>query len=201
VKGAPLPPISPKNTAIVVHDMQKDFLEESLNKPEMIEVVKKVKSLLTLARSLSMHVIYTRVETDPGLPVPKERADYLRRWTEAPRGVKGTVAAEVIDELKPEPTDHIVTKIRSSAFYGTKFETLLRVNELWILVIVGGGTNWGVEWLARDAKARDVVPVVLRDCTYTWSEEAKAASLANIDDFIGYVMDWQQVVQILSKSK
>jgi hypothetical protein len=43
--------------------------------------------------------------------------------------------------------------------------------------------------------------VALRDCTYSATPEAQAASLANIDDFIGSVMNQDEVVQMLSKSK
>jgi nicotinamidase-related amidase len=201
MKGSPLPPIVPQNTALIVHDMQYDFLKESLANPEMIAVVKKVRSLIDRTRSLSMPVIYTRVETDPTVPLPAERALYLKRGVEPPRCLKGTRDAEIIDELKPEANDQVITKIRSSAFYGTRMEALLRVKNVWIVLVVGGGTNWGVEWLARDAKSRDIVPVVLRDCTYSWSEEAQANSLASIDDFIGYVMGYDQVMQTLSKAK
>jgi ureidoacrylate peracid hydrolase len=111
-----------------------------------------------------------------------------------------TAGAEVIDELKPAAGDFVVTKVRSSAFYGTKMEALLRVKGIWILVVAGGSTNWGVEWLARDAKARDIVTVALRDCTYSGTPEAQAASLANIDDFIGYVMESQEVRETLAKA-
>jgi nicotinamidase-related amidase len=183
--------------------MQYDFVNGSLGgKPQQrAEVISKVRGLIDLARSLSMPVIYTRVETDPELPLPAERALYLHRATEPPRCVKGTRDAEIVDELKPDPNDQIVTKVRSSAFYGTKMDALLRVKNRWIVLIVGGSTNWGVEWLARDAKTRDIVPVVIRDCTYSWSEEAKSQSLDMIDNFIGYVLDVSQISQLLVNAK
>jgi len=43
MKGAPLPPINRTNTALVVHDMQNDFIKESLSKPEMQAVVKRTQ--------------------------------------------------------------------------------------------------------------------------------------------------------------
>ena len=113
--------------------------------------------------------------------------------------VKGTPGADVIDELKPGADDYVVTKVRSSAFHETKLETLLRVKNVWILIVAGGSTNWGVEWLARDAKSRDIVTVALRDCTYSATDEAQAASLANIDDFLGYVMNSDEVVEMLKR--
>ncbi len=41
--------------------------------------------------------------------------------------------------------------------------------------------------------------IVLRDCTYSATPEGQNASLANIDDFIGCVMDSDQVMQMLAK--
>lgn len=200
MKGAPLPPIGLSNSALVLHDMQNDFIKESLSKPEMAAIVKRTRALVDLAHSLAIPVIYTRVENDPAMTYPPERAPYLRRQG-PPICVKGTRGAEIIDEIKPTPNDFIVTKVRSSAFYGTKMEALLRIKGVWILIVAGGSTNWGVEWLARDAKARDIVTVALRDCTYSATPEAQAASLANIDDFLGYVMNYDEVAQILSKAK
>ena len=199
MKGAPLPPMALTNTALVLHDMQNDFIKASLSKPEMTEVVKRTRALIDLAHSLPIPVIYTRVENDLDMLLPPERAPYLRR-SGNPVCVKGTAGAEVVDELQPAAGDFVVTKVRSSAFYGTKMEALLRVKGIWILVVAGGSTNWGVEWLARDAKSRDIVTVALRDCTYSGTPEAQAASLANIDDFIGYVMDSHQVREILPKT-
>ena len=196
MKGAPLPPMNRSNTALVLHDMQNDFIKESLSRPEMQAIVKRTKALIDLAHSLPIPVIYTRVETDPAITFPSERAPYLRR----PGSIclKGTPGAEIISDLKPGPDDYVITKVRSSAFYQTKLETLLRVKGVWILIVAGGSTNWGVEWLARDAKCRDIITVALSDCTYSATPEAQAASLANIDDFIGCVMSQEDVVQILS---
>jgi ureidoacrylate peracid hydrolase len=205
MKGAPLPPIGPNNTALVVHDMQNDFIRESVStKPEMKEVVKRVRALIDIAHSIPIPVIYTRGESDSTIGFPSERAPYLhyiQRHGQRAICVKGTPGAEIIDELKPGPADYMVTKFRSSAFYSTYMEALLRIKEIWMLIVVGGYTNWGVEWLARDAKARDIVTIVLRDCTYSATEEAQKASLATIDDFIGYVMNSGEVMEILANAK
>ena len=64
-EGAPLPPITRSNAALILHDIQNDFIKESLAKPEMQAVVKRTKILIDLAHSLQMPVICTRVETDP----------------------------------------------------------------------------------------------------------------------------------------
>lgn len=196
MKGTPLPHIELSNTALILHDMQNDFIKESLSRPEMSEIVKRTKALVDLAHSLRIPVIYTRVENDPAMGPPTERAPFFRREGQT-LCVKDTQGADIIKELAPAPDDYVVTKVRYSAFYGTRMEALLRTNGVWILIVAGGSTNWGVEWLARDARARDIVTVVLRDCTYSPTPEIQAASLANIDDFVGYVMDYDEVVKRL----
>src|SRR5438034_354042 len=198
MKGAPLPPIGHANTALLLHDMQNDFIRESLARPEMQAVVKRTRALIDLAHAAPIPVIYTRVENDPAMTFPAERAPYLTRSLPT-RCVKGTEGAEIIDQLKPTAGDYVITKVRSSAFHETRLETLLRVKGVWILIVAGGSTNWGVDWLARDAKSRDIVTVALRDCTYSATEEAQSASLANIDDFLGYVMNSGEVVEMLKR--
>ena len=125
MKGAPLPPIGRSNTALVLHDMQNDFIKASLSKPEMQAVVKRTRALIDLAHKLPIPVIYTRVESDPAVTFPEARAPYLSRAT-PPMCVKGTAGAEVNDELTPGADDNVVTKERSSAINETKLETLMR---------------------------------------------------------------------------
>src|SRR6476620_9266714 len=111
MRGALLPPIGRSNTALVLHDMQNDFIKASLAKPAMQAVVQRTRSLIDLAHSLPIPVIYTRLENDPAMGFPSERAPYLRR-AGAPICVKGTDGAEVINELKSAADDSIVTKVR-----------------------------------------------------------------------------------------
>lgn len=199
MKGTRLDRIELSHTALVLHDMQNDFIGGSLGKPEMAAVVKRTKALIDLAHTLPIPVIYTRVENDPDMEPPTERAPFFRR--EGPViCAKGTRGAEIIDELRPGANDYVVTKVRYSAFYGTRMEPLLRSKGVWMLIVAGGSTNWGVEWLARDARARDIVPVVLRDCTYSATPEVQAASLANIDDFMGYVISHDEALKHLSRA-
>ena len=78
MKGASLPPINRTNTALVLNDMQNDFIKDSLSKPEMQAVVKRTRALIGPAHSLQVPVIYTRVETDPVVGLPSERVPCLQ---------------------------------------------------------------------------------------------------------------------------
>lgn len=198
----PFPPISSTNTALVVHDMQYDFVGEHLDDPEMRFMVKGTSELIEIARSIGMPVIYTRVESDPAIRFPKDRSPYLSA-SGSKRLIceKGSRGAEILDELKPAATDFVITKIRYSAFYGTPLEALTRIKEIWIFLIVGGSLNRGVEWLAREALTRDIVNVVVEDLTHSRTKEEQAASLSNFRSFLGYVVGSNELKRLLTGLK
>ena len=146
-----------------------------------------------------MPVIYTLVVYGP------QRLEVsLRRRLSGMQGIErcedGTAGTQVIDELKPQPGDIIVKKIRYSGFYETGLERKLRGLGVQNLLITGGSTNWGVEALARDAEYRDFVPIVLSDCTVGTSPDLHVASLANIELFIGFVMTSEEAIRLLTGS-
>jgi len=47
-----------------------------------------------------------------------------------PHAINGTLGAEIIDELKPQPGDYVVKKRRFSGFYGTDVDLCLRELEV-----------------------------------------------------------------------
>lgn len=200
MKGAPLPPISTSNCALIVHDMQNDFLKDSISQPNIHEIVQKVRSLIDLCHSSLVPVIYTRVETDPSISGPPERNPYLHKPGRV-LSVKGTSGADIIDELRPQQMDYVITKFKSSAFANMNMERILRAKGAWILLAVGGSVHHGIEWLARDAYLRDLVTVVLQDITYSSLPESHASSLRDIDDFLGYVMNSEDVIKRLEAKR
>jgi nicotinamidase-related amidase len=59
--------------------------------------------------------------------------------------------ADLVDELDVQPTDHLVTKRRRSAFHDTGLDTLLRDLGVTQVVLAGISTSGGVESTARAA--------------------------------------------------
>jgi len=70
MRGRRLQRLELAHTALVLHDMQNDFIKGPSSKPAIMEAVERTKTLLDLARSLPIPVIYTRVETDPAMSSP-----------------------------------------------------------------------------------------------------------------------------------
>jgi nicotinamidase-related amidase len=199
-KEKPFPPITITNTALVIHDMQYDFVSDHLHDPEMQFMVKRTRELIDLAHQIGMPVIYTRVESDQAIRFPRERTPYLSS-AGSKRLIceKGSRGAEILDELKPGPSDFVITKVRYSAFYGTPLESLTRIKGIWIFLIVGGSLNRGIEWLARDSLTRDIVNIVIADLTHSGTKEEQEASLANFRSFLGYIIKSDEAKSILSR--
>src|ERR1700689_4869035 len=102
-----------------------------------------------------------------------------KRSDEAPLrySVDGTSGHEIVDELKPESGEIVVRKHRSSAFWGTNLELLLRSNGIKTVVIGGCTTEGCVESTARDAMFNDLYVVIAVDCVASDDREQHDASL------------------------
>jgi biuret amidohydrolase len=192
--------INPENTALIIHDMENGFWKPPYTNSNKAEsIIGPIQNMLAVARRLKMPIIYTLVVYGP------QRFEFsLRRKIVGMQGAErcdeGTPGAEVIDELKPQAGEIIIKKIRYSAFYETGLEQRLRGLGAQNLLITGGSTNWGVEALARDAEYRDFVPIVLSDCTLGTSPELHAATLANVNLFIGFVKSSKEAIKMLTNS-
>jgi nicotinamidase-related amidase len=91
--------------------------------------------------------------------------------------VDGTHGHEIVDELAPESGELVVRKHRSSAFWGTDLELLLRSNGIKTVVIGGCTTEGCVESTARDAMFNDLYVVIAVDCVASDDREQHDASL------------------------
>jgi len=123
----------------------------------------------------------------------KDGADMSRFTTSEilmERGLRvGEAGTDPIEELTPRPDEYIVRKIRYSAFYGTELESLLRSLGIVYVVTTGVATNYCVRSTVHDAAFRDFLPVVLRDCTTSYTEAEHSQTLKDIETGFGWVRD------------
>lgn len=190
-----------KEAALMLCDMQNDYLKPPHGDYEKGKpVIDNAVKLLEKARTLELPVIYTRrvYRKDGAHRSRTYKLKNIVSYYKAPITVEGTWGVEVIDELRPLSTDIVVDKIRYSGFFSTALETILRARGITYLLMAGGTTNWGVEAGARDAEARDFVPIVISDATFGDTEELHKASLANIDLFIGFAINMAQALGLMS---
>ncbi|MGI0090720.1 MAG: cysteine hydrolase family protein [Nitrososphaerales archaeon] len=209
--------VDPKNAALLIVDMQKDYCSESgafatvgFDISMTRNMIPRLARLLTEARNSRVPAIYTRsiYNTDPNWYLSDVWLEHKARrqrgiYVSTPALRAGSWGAEFVDEVKPKPEDLIVTKHRYSAFYGTDLEVALRARGIKSLIMTGVSTNVCVESTARDAFFRDFYVVFTSDCTATnnGGEEAHNAALQNIDRCFGIVTTSTQIMECWKKSE
>jgi len=139
--------VEPRSTALVIVDMQRDFVDPdgALPVPGAAESVPRIRRLLDWARDRGIAVIYTQDTHDPGDP----------EWSIWPRHVeRGTEGWQIVGELAPRAGERIFEKARYDGFYGTGLDHALRVAGIDTLIICGTVANICVHYTAASAGLR-----------------------------------------------
>jgi nicotinamidase-related amidase len=196
VPAAPYPfALDPATTALVIIDMQRDFLLPGGfgallgNDVSMLtKVVEPLSTVLDVARDAGMMVIHTREGHRPDLsdcPPSKLARGHLDTpiGTEGPNGrvlVRGEEGHGIIDELAPIAGEVVLDKPGKGAFYATDLELLLRNARITSLVVTGVTTEVCVHTTVREANDRGFECLVLSDCVGSYFAEFQEVGLRMI---------------------
>lgn len=166
-------------SSVIIIDMANDALKPSgvysrelaESYVDQVELIHSNRRLIEAARSANIPVIFTRTVRKVG------EAKYLKHFMPlmgqrvrtygVESFIEGTWGNEIVDELKPLPTDHIIDKKRRSAFFNTSLDLILRSLGITTLVVTGIGTPGCVESTVRAAFDLDYYVVVPKECTST----------------------------------
>jgi ureidoacrylate peracid hydrolase len=159
-------PINPEKTAMLVVDMQNQFVQVGglAEIPRARAMAPHLNQLLDVCRTHKILVIYIyhllrSWDIDAG-----RFADLFPEAAQTNQlSIAGTKNVEIYEGLKPHPGDLLVAKPRYSAFYGTDLEAILRSKGIDTLIISGTVTNACCESTARDAFSRDYKVIFLSD--------------------------------------
>ena len=164
--------LAPGRTALVVIDMQNDFLhpdgwyaKSGIDIGHMQASIGPTKTLVAEARGRGLPIVWTR----HGFRDERDAGAFMRlRPFLAEGGLRqGTWGYEVLDEMGAVPEDWHVGKNRLSAFYNTNLELILRSLRAETVLVAGVLTNHCVAATSKDANFRDFKPIVVRECTGT----------------------------------
>ena len=78
--------------------------------------------------------------------------------------IDGTAGHQFLEGFEPLDGEFVVKKHRSSAFFGTDLDMILRSNQISTLVVTGLTTEGCVESTARDGLFNDYYVVIPEDC-------------------------------------
>jgi len=169
----------PATAALVVIDMQRDFIErggfgEALGNDvsRLAAIVPTVRDLLAWARAHAIRVVHTREGHRPDLadcPPAKRRRGRpsLRIGDEGPMGrilVDGQPGNDIVPVLAPRAGEAVIVKPGKGAFYATKLDALLRAQRITHLILAGVTTEVCVQTTMREANDRGYECLLLEDC-------------------------------------
>ena len=206
----------PAHTALVIIDMQRDFLEpggfgEMLGNDvsQLRRTIEPNKKLLAAWRAAGLQVIHTREGHRPDLtdlpPAKKIRGRSATSIGDAgPMGrilVRGEAGHDIIAELYPLPNEPVIDKPGKGAFYATDLHSILMHNGIKHLVVTGVTTEVCVNTTVREANDRGYDCIVPEDCVGSYFPEFQEAGLKMIKaqgGIFGWVSDSTKIIAALA---
>jgi nicotinamidase-related amidase len=202
-------------TALVIIDMQRDFMEpggfgETLGNDvsRLATAVKPIAAVLKAARELGLLVIHTREGHLPDLsdapPAKIERGvPSLRIGDPGPMGrilIRGEAGHDIIPELYPLDSEIVIDKPGKGAFYATELGEILQKYGIENLLVCGVTTEVCVNTTVREANDRGYRCVVLADGCASYFPEFHEMGLKMIKaqgGIFGWVSDSTAVLNAM----
>jgi len=208
VEALPSPfTFAPESTALLVIDMQRDFLEpggfgESLGNDvsQLRRTIAPLAAFMTNWRAAGLPIIHTREGHLPDLsdcpPAKLERGAPSKRIGDPGAFgrilIRGEYGHDIIDELQPAPGEAVVDKPGKGAFYATELQDLLDKGGIRSLLVAGVTTEVCVHTTVREANDRGYECLVLADCVGSYFPEFQRVGLEMIaaqGGIFGWVAD------------
>ena len=178
----------PATTALVLVDMQNDFLHAdgaygraNQSCPAIAALPARLVEVADAMRAFGGWVVSTHFTLVPGKggepfisPHLKQLRPFLGKGDFAP----GSTGQALIDEL--QPADLAVEKVAFSAFYQSRLEWMLGRAGIETLIFGGIVTNGGVASTVRDAHVRDFHTIVLSNGCAAFSNEAHESTIGSL---------------------
>ena len=170
--------------ALLLVDVNRSFFDPAgeFYFPASADLVRPLRRLLEAARAGGRLVIHAREGHRPGLH------DYEGRKLPA-HTASGGRDAESLPGFEELPEEPVVVKRRYSAFVGTDLGLLLAEQDVRRLLVAGVKTNVCVRATVQDAFAYGFRPCVVRQAVGSNRPHLHAASLEDIERYLGEVVE------------
>lgn len=187
--------LPPGRTALIVIDMQRDFIEPGgfgaalgNDVSTLLPAIEPVARLLALFRQRGWLVVHTRESHRPDLsdcpPAKRLRGKPgLRIGDDGPMGrilVQGEAGNAILPACAPIPGEIEIDKPGKGAFYRTDLQALLEAHGITHLVFAGVTTEVCVQTSMREANDRGYECLLIEEATESYFPAFKAATLEMI---------------------
>jgi nicotinamidase-related amidase len=207
--------LDPESCALLIIDMQRDFLEpggfgEMLGNDvsQLRRTIAPNHRLLKAWRSNGWRVIHTREGHRPDLsdlPASKKvrGRGQKRIGDHGPMGrvlVRGETGHDIIPELYPLPGEPVIDKPGKGAFWATDLHGILQNAGLRQLIVTGVTTEVCVNTTVREANDRGYECLVPSDCVGSYFPEFQEAGLKMIKaqgGIFGWVSESDKILSAL----
>jgi maleamate amidohydrolase len=133
-------------------------------------------------------VLYSESAAEGGL--------FVRKIPSLCRLVPGAVAAEMVSELAPLPSEVVLVKQYASAFFGTPLASMLTSLGVDTLLLAGCSTSGCIRATAVDGMQHGFRVIVPKECVGDRAPEPHEANLFDIDSKYG---DVESLATVLEK--
>jgi nicotinamidase-related amidase len=204
-----------KEVAVVMIDMQRDFMEPGgfgaalgNDVSRLAPSIKPAVALIAACRKAGITIVHTKECHLPDLsdcpPAKLTRGKPgLRIGDVGPMGrilIMGEPGNDFIDELKPAPEDVVIPKPGKGAFYATKLDQELKARGIKRLLIGGVTTEVCVQTTMREANDRGYDCLLVEDATESYFPEFKAATIEMVraqGGIVGWTATASSVIEAL----
>jgi nicotinamidase-related amidase len=201
----------PENTALIVIDLQEDFLSTSgyfakqgYDPTPLRAILPTVNRLIAAARAAGLRIVHTRqgYRADMADMTPYEK------WRRKRAGLEGTEILlrsspgfQIVAEIDVAPEDIIVDKTCNGAFTYTDFDHVLRAQGITHLLFSGCTTDVCVHTTLREACDRNFQCLTISDACASGDQKAHEAALHMVtveNGIFGALTDSSAVIAALS---
>jgi nicotinamidase-related amidase len=207
------------HTALVVIDMQRDFLlpggfGEALGNDvsRLSTAVEPCARVMAAARARGLLVVHTReghrhdMSDAPAAKVERGSPG-MRIGDRGPMGrilIQGEQGHDIVPELYPRKEEPVVDKPGKGAFYATDLQLILQNRRIENLIVCGVTTEVCVHTTVREANDRGYRCVVPGDCCASYFPEFHEVGLRMIKaqgGIFGWVSDSARVTKALEHAR
>jgi len=202
-------PVNPAKSALVIVDMQRasghrngalgrrmrdersNLTDYRFDRIEQL-VIPNILRLAAALRAGGGEVVY--ITQGAERPDCADAAPHMRKFYAMTGNHRGSREHDILDELAPEPDDHVVNKRSIGAFASTGIDHLLRSLGREQLYMTGISTNMCVESTAREAADRGYAVTLVEDACATTHADLHDATIRNFQRLFGRVLSTEEVL-------